>query len=68
METEPTHKEHLLLKKIFRTNGEQRTTEKEKLGTHWELVRKGYLKNLVTLPSGWRFILTDEGREYLKSN
>lgn len=68
MTNEITHKEHLLLKKIKRKGGDILTTERENLQIHWQLVRLGFLKNLIVLPTGWRFIITEEAEKYLKEN
>lgn len=36
---------------------------------HWVLVRKGYLKNLVTFgPYDWILKITEKGTEYLANN
>lgn len=65
--TEPTFLQHNLLEFIEKKGGSIRTTEHEDLDLHWELVRAGYLRNLVCLPTGWKFDLTDKGTEYLRA-
>ncbi len=64
---EPTHRQHLFLESILQNGGSIVTTEKEDLKTHYELTRMGYLRNLMIMPSGWKFVLTDEAEKYLES-
>ena len=64
---EPSFKQHKLLETVKENGGSIRTTETEDLNLHWELVRGGYLRNIVCLSGGWRFDLTDEAEQYLST-
>jgi len=67
MMDEPTVRQYQVLLEI-KESGEYRNSHSEDLKHFWELVRMGYLKNLVTFSDGydWRFKLTDLARKYLK--
>lgn len=67
MQQEPTHKQHKILQTINAMGCMYRTGKEHDIELYWELVRAGYLKNLVTL-SGmyeWKFILTEIAEKYL---
>ena len=65
--TEPTYRQHQILNTVREQGGSILMREDADLEQHWVLVRAGYLQNLVVLPSGWRFRLTEEAEQYLKS-
>ena len=64
---EPTHKQHLLLKRIYRDGYHEKTGKQKDIELYWELVRAGYLQNLVTIFGRyeWVFKLTDKALKYL---
>ena len=65
--TEPTYKQHKILEDVEAHDGVRMTGKEYNIELYWQLVRSGYLKNLVTLTGiyEWKFILTEEAEEYL---
>ena len=66
--TEPTHRQHLILEGFSsgQTNNYKNDSDDD-MEDIWELVRAGYLKNLMLLGGNadWKFILTEKAVEYL---
>lgn len=65
--SEPTYKQHKILVSIQGTMGAFLKDNHENIDMYWELVRSGFLKNLIVMSGefNWRFILTDKAEEYL---
>lgn len=64
---EPTYRQHKVLEKVQR-NGDKidKFNSDDDIEIYWELVRAGYLKNLVRLSGAdWTFKLTEKADEYL---
>ena len=65
---EPTFKQH---KKLQEANEMDlmRTGKEDDIDLIYELVRGGYMNNLVMLGGAyeWRFVITEKGEEYLRS-
>ncbi|CAK0771786.1 hypothetical protein CCP3SC1AL1_580014 [Gammaproteobacteria bacterium] len=64
----PTHQQHLILEGF--SSGQMNNYRKDNdadMEDIWQLVRTGYLKNLVILSGNadWKFILTENAVEYL---
>jgi hypothetical protein len=65
--SEPTLKQYKILKEITE-NGQQGFNNSDLTDDHWELVRMGYARNLVSLGIySWIFEATDKGREFIDS-
>lgn len=62
---EPTYNQYKILKEISET-GKQGFNNDELTDDHWELVRMGYVKNLVSMGIyQWVFEITDDGINYI---
>jgi len=64
---EPTKKQHDILYEVNENYSVQMINSNEKIDKYWELVRMGYLKNLVSLGLmyDWKFVLSEEGEKYI---
>ncbi len=67
-----THQQHLALEGMYLKYGPAgiiKSDADEDIGTYWELVRAGYLKNLALLVGNadWHFILTPQGQKYTQT-
>lgn len=67
MQEEPTYRQHKVIELVQRNgNRIDKFDSDEDIETYWELVRSGYLKNLVRLSGAdWTFKLTEKAEEYL---
>lgn len=64
---EPTHNQYLVLKEIEDEGSSvDADNDNPQIEKYWELVRAGYLKNLVGFLNDWKFILTEKAEEYLE--
>lgn len=67
---EPTHRQHQILETVDAIGNRcYKTGAESDIELYWELVRSGYLQNLVLLEGQfeWQFILTDTAKEYLST-
>lgn len=63
--TEPTYKQFKILKELS-DHGRQGFNNDDLTDDHWELVRKGYVKNFVSLGVySWIFEITQKGMDYV---
>lgn len=64
---EPTFKQHKILEKIASVGTLFRKGDEDDIDDIYELVRAGYVKNLVCMSGGydWKFINTEKADEYL---
>jgi hypothetical protein len=68
--SEPTFRQHKILEKIAVVDEVYRTGKEDDIELYWELVRAGYLKNLVNItgPYDWTFRITEQAEDYLSKN
>ena len=68
---EPTHRQHKILETVEALGDScYKTGNEDDIDLYWELVRGGYLRNLVLIGGGqyeWQFKLTVKAVQYLKS-
>lgn len=67
---EPTHRQHQILETVDALGKScYKMGDESDMESYWELVRAGYLQNLVVIggPYEWKFILTDKAKEYLST-
>ena len=66
---EPTYRQHQILEKVQTVDEIYRMGNEPDMDNIWELVRGGYLQNLVCVGGGydWKFILTEQAEQYLSS-
>ncbi len=67
-ETEPTHSEYLILKDMRESIAPVKmNNDNPDITKYWELVRHGYVNNLVGMWScDWVFDLTEKAVDYLE--
>ena len=62
---EPTHRQYNILKSI--ETSRKGFTNFSLTTEHWDLVRNGYINNLVSFGNcEWIFEITEKGKEYLE--
>lgn len=62
---EPTYKQYKILKELSE-HGPQGFNDEDLTDDHWELVRNGYVKNLLSLGFySWKFEITQKGADYI---
>lgn len=64
---EPTKKQFDILYDVEEKESAEKLNSDKDIKQYWELVRMGYLQNLVSVGImwDWKFVLTDKGKEYL---
>lgn len=68
---EPTHREFRLLCEVQDNGPLYRVGGEEDIDIIYELVRNGYLNNLVLMGHPkyeWKFVITEQGEEYLENS
>lgn len=68
--SEPTFRQHRILEFVEASGAVGATGKEDNIDQYWELVRAGYLNNLVPLtgPYEWTFKLTPKAEDYLAEN
>ncbi len=68
--SEPTKKQFDILCEVEEDGGVEKVNSDENIELYWELVRAGYLQQLVSVGVmwDWEFVLTEKGEEYLSTN